>query len=99
VERMNIAEDTLIVFTSDHGEQLGDHNLYLKFVLREPSVHVPLLISHPQFNPSARNELVSHVDLFPTFCDINGIKAPDGLHGHSLLPLLKGEDRSGEGQW
>jgi arylsulfatase A-like enzyme len=89
VDRLNIADDTLIVFTSDHGEQLGDHNLYTKYVLREPSVHVPLMISHSMFAPAIRSELVAHVDLFPTLCDLAGADIPEDLHGVSLKTLLE----------
>jgi arylsulfatase A-like enzyme len=91
VERLNLLEDTLIVFTADHGEQLGDHGLYLKFVMREQSVHVPLMFSHPSFTPAIRSELVAHVDLFSTLCDMAGAEIPGHLHGRSLRPLLEGE--------
>jgi arylsulfatase A-like enzyme len=89
LDRLGLADETMIVFTADHGEQLGDHHMYLKFVMREPSVHIPLMIAHPKLQPCWRHELVSHVDLFPTFCDYAGAAIPSGLHGYSLRPLLE----------
>ncbi|CAG7643907.1 sulfatase [Paenibacillus allorhizosphaerae] len=91
VERLNMADDTLIVFTSDHGEQLGEHGMYFKFVMREQSVHIPFMISHPKFAPGVRDELAAHVDLFPTLCDIVGLEIPEYMHGHSLKALLESE--------
>ncbi|CAG7620489.1 Choline-sulfatase [Paenibacillus solanacearum] len=91
IDRQNMTEDTLIVFTSDHGEQLGEHGMYFKFVMRESSVHVPLMFSHPRLKPGVRHELAAHVDLFPTLCDMAGLDIPEHLHGRSLKPLLESE--------
>jgi arylsulfatase A-like enzyme len=91
VERLNMTGDTLIVFTADHGEQLGEHGMFFKFVMREASVHVPLMISNPTIKPGVRNELVAHVDLFPTLCDYAGAAVPEFVHGLSLKALLESE--------
>jgi choline-sulfatase len=91
VDRLGIADDTMIIFTSDHGEQLGDHDLFMKFVLREGSVHVPLMIYHPKLQPGSRKQLVELIDLFPTICDLTGAKIPNDIHGRSLRPLLEDE--------
>jgi arylsulfatase A-like enzyme len=92
VDRLGIADDTMIIFTSDHGEQLGEHELFMKFVLREGSVHVPLMVYHPELQPGARKQLVELVDIFPTICDFTGAEIPNDIHGRSLRPLLEGEE-------
>ncbi|MCC2687168.1 MAG: sulfatase [Paenibacillaceae bacterium] len=94
LDRLNLTDDTVIIFTADHGEQMGDHNLYTKFVMREPSVRIPLMIAHPSFKPGHRDELVAHVDLAPTLCDLAGTEAPADIHGVSLRPLLEGREAS-----
>jgi len=90
VEGLGALDDTLIVWTSDHGEQLYEHRLFTKFVMREASVHVPLLVSHPSLEAGVRDELVEHVDLFPTICEFVGATVPDSVHGRSLAALLRG---------
>lgn len=89
VDRLKLWDNTMIILTADHGEQMGDHGLYTKFVLREPSVHVPLMIYHPEVKPGRRSELVEHVDILPTICDFTGAALPEGIHGHSLTPLMQ----------
>lgn len=90
VESLGIADETLIVFTSDHGEQLWDHDLFLKFVFYEESVHVPLWFSHPSFSPGERWGLVEHVDVAPTICRLVGVDPPAGAQGRSLTNALAG---------
>jgi choline-sulfatase len=85
-------DDWTIVFTSDHGEMLGEHALWEKRKFYEGSVRVPLFIRLPsRFGPGRRRENVNLVDLFPTLCDLAGIPAPEDIDGRSLLPLLRGE--------
>ena len=90
--RMN---DTMIVFTSDHGDYLGDHWLGEKEMLFEQCVRVPLIIVDPS-DQAARNvvsdALVEAIDIVPTFLDALGQSIPDHIiEGHSLLPLLHGK--------
>ncbi|MDF2714403.1 MAG: sulfatase [Paenibacillus sp.] len=89
LDRLGVAGETMIVFTADHGEQLGEHNLYTKFVMREASVRVPLLISLPQLKSGVRSQLIEHVDLFPTLCDYADAPVPAGIHGRSLRTILE----------
>ena len=90
-------EETLIVFTSDHGDYLGDHWLGEKDLFHEPSVRVPLIICDPSPEADAtrgtvEKGLVEAIDLLPTFVEFAGGKAqPHRLEGRSLLPLLHGE--------
>jgi len=91
-------EDTIIIFTSDHGEMLGDHYLFRKGVPYEPSVRVPLLISAPEHYGIKRGQVISNPvsleDIMPTILDLAGVKAPDTVEGSSLLPLMREENVS-----
>ncbi|MFW5474933.1 sulfatase-like hydrolase/transferase [Knoellia sp. CPCC 206450] len=95
-----LADDTIVVFTSDHGEMLGDHRLMLKGpFMYDCAVRVPLIIRWPgHVQPGRRTELVQWVDLAPTFLDAAGVEAPSTFQGASLLPLLGG-DADGWRDW
>lgn len=88
LDQLGIADNTIVVWSSDHGDQLGEHGLFLKFVMRESSVRVPLMIRLPERISQDRSELVEHIDLFPTICNLVGVDVPDTVQGHSLTPLL-----------
>ncbi len=90
LEELGVAEDTVIVFTADHGDQLYEHEVFLKYITRESSIHVPLMIHVPGAPPGRREELIEHVDLFPTVCDLAGLETPEPVQGRSLRPLLEG---------
>jgi arylsulfatase A-like enzyme len=91
-------ENTMIVFTSDHGDYLGDHWLGEKEFFHEPSVKIPLIIYDPSrmadgTRGTTCDELVEAIDLVPTFLDVFGGDAQDQSHrleGRSLIPLLEG---------
>ncbi|POF28314.1 sulfatase-like hydrolase/transferase [Roseibium marinum] len=96
LEREGVLDDTLIVFTSDHGEMLGDHYLFGKESYFEPTFHVPLIIRDPRKKADkTRGQLcdlfTEHVDIMPTVLDFLGAGIPRQCDGHSLLPLLEGE--------
>lgn len=98
LDARGVTGETLIVFTSDHGDYLGDHWLGEKELFHEPSVRVPLIVVDPSPGADASrgrvlNHLVEAIDLAPTFLDWFGGRAlPHILEGRSLLPLLRGED-------
>lgn len=97
LEELGLAQDTLVVFTSDHGEELGDHGLHGKFVFHEGSVRVPLLLRLPGVIPAGTvvSAPASHLDLFATILDY--LRQPARpTEGRSLRPLIEGrEDGSG----
>jgi arylsulfatase A-like enzyme len=87
------AENTIVIFMSDHGEMLGDHGIYLKGpYFYEPAVHVPLIISSPgRIAPGRSPALVELVDLPQTLLDAAALSRHPGMQGSSLWPLLTGE--------
>jgi arylsulfatase A-like enzyme len=90
-------ENTVVIFTSDHGEMAGDHGLLLKGCrFYEGLVRVPLVVSWPgRFKQGLRSdELVELTDLAPTLLELAGLDVPATMQGKSLLPLLTGEERN-----
>ena len=87
-----LAEDTLIVYTSDNGFFLGEHGWYDKRFMYEPSLRIPLLIRYPRLGAAGQvsDNLVQNVDIAPTILDIAGLPVPEVMHGRSLKPLMEG---------
>ncbi len=86
---------TLIVFTSDHGDLGGAHGLPFKGpAMYEELIRIPLIVSWPgKLEPLVTNALVSHIDILPTLCDLAGIDAPEGMDGMSMRPILSSDPR------
>jgi iduronate 2-sulfatase len=99
LDRLGLSESTMIVFTSDHGYHVGEHGLWQKMSLFEESARVPLLVVMPGVGEpgSVVKTPVSHVDLAPTVLEACGLRAPDGLQGQSLLPMLQDPQHVGRG--
>jgi len=82
---------TLIIFTGDHGESLGQHEEETHgFTAYSSALWVPLIVSFPGSTAARVPQYVSHIDIFPTVCDILRLEKPASLQGRSLLPLIKG---------
>jgi arylsulfatase A-like enzyme len=92
LEATGQADNTILVFTSDHGEMMGSHSLIGKSVMYEEAVRVPLLLRVPfrRQRPMRVAPPVSHISLVPTLLELLGHKPPESLPGQSLLPLLDG---------
>jgi len=91
LEARGLLDETLIIFTADHGEMLGDHGFLFKGPwFYQSLLNVPLLIRCPGGMPGVRQELVGHVDLVPTALDCLGLEVPEYLPGHSLKGHLHG---------
>ncbi len=90
VERLGLRDNTIIVFWSDHGYQLGEHGLWMKQSCFEESCRVPLIISAPGMKTAgkASARTVELIDLYPTLADLAGIAPPKDLPGASLRTLL-----------
>ena len=92
LEELGLAENTIVVFTSDHGYLLGEHHKFQKQHLFEESTRVPFIVSVPWMNKQngkATKHITELLDLYPTLAELSGLKAPKNLHGASLVPLLK----------
>ena len=88
-------ENTIIVFTSDHGDMMGDHGLMLKgFMHYRGTLQVPLVISVPGQKPNRTTRLASSIDLGPTLLDLCGVQGYDGIQGYSLKPVIQDPDTS-----
>jgi len=100
MEKRGLFENTLIVFTADHGDYLGDHWLGEKYLFHDVSAKVPMIVYDPRREADATrgttsDALVEMIDLAPTFLDYFGGKAkPHILEGRSLLPLISGERKN-----
>ncbi|MFM8578120.1 MAG: sulfatase [Planctomycetaceae bacterium] len=99
LESNGLADDTVIVFTSDHGYHTGEHGLWQKMSLFEESARVPLIITAPgRATPGGiASSPVSQVDIFPTLADLCEVEAPDNVQGQSLAPILLEPSIGGRG--
>ncbi len=89
---LDIMENTIVFFTSDHGNHFKTRNSEYKRSCHESSTHIPFAAIGPGFNGGGLvDNLVSLIDIPPTVLDSAGIKIPDYMEGHSVLPLVKNE--------
>ncbi len=95
LERLDLAQDTIIVLVGDHGFSLGEHGLWGKLTNFEDATRSPLILSAPGrvVGGARTSALVELVDIYPTLCDLAGLPKPDRLEGTSLLPLLENPGR------
>ncbi len=97
LEERGLAENTLVVFTSDHGELLGDHGLWMKGPFHyEELIRIPLIVRWPEGIQAGQSiqGLCSHVDLVPTILSAIGESVPDEIEGLNAMPLLQAEKAS-----
>jgi arylsulfatase A-like enzyme len=97
LDESGLAEDTVVVYTSDQGFFLGDHGWFDKRFMYEESLSMPLLVRYPaMIRPGTEcGEMVLNVDFAPTFLELAGIDVPSAMQGTSFVPLLKGETPPG----
>jgi len=94
IDELGLTDDTVIVLTADHGEGLGEHEIYYDHHgLYEWDVKVPLIIRYPSRIPKSVRikAMVSHMDIMPTLLEIAGVQISEKVSGNSLLSLLDGE--------
>jgi choline-sulfatase len=97
LERLDLVKNTIVIYTTDHGEMDGDHGLYQKFCLFEPSVGVPLIVSQPGTLPEGKvsRGLVEHFGIFPTMAELAGAPAPERIEARSFAKLVRIPDAAG----
>lgn len=91
LKAQNMYDNTIIIFTADHGEMLGSHKLWQKNCIYEEASKTPLIIKFPKsFQPKVKtvDRLVSNIDVFPTLCDYLNVPLPKPVSGKSLMPLI-----------
>ncbi len=96
LETSGLSGKTLVVFTADHGESLGEHGEKTHgYLAYDSTLRVPLILDFPGARPARIDQDVFHIDIFPTVCDLLKLDKPDFLQGLSLLPLTRGKSLPG----
>lgn len=92
LDKAGLADNTLVVYTSDQGFYMGEHRWFDKRFMYEESMRTPLLMRYPgKIRPGTEiNELVVNIDFAPTLLSVGGVKVPGNIQGKSLLPLIEG---------
>ncbi|WP_339702408.1 sulfatase [Algoriphagus aquimarinus] len=84
-----LEDNTIVIFTSDHGFHLDEHEFWMKVSLHEESVQVPMMIKVPGKKPAVTNSFAELLDLYPTLAELAGLDYPKGIQGKSLVPILE----------
>ena len=97
LDALKLRDNTIIVLWGDHGWHLGEHAIWGKHALFEESLRSPLIIVHPGLAAPGKptQAMVETLDIFPTVCDLTGLKPPAHLNGQSLMPILKNPNAKG----
>lgn len=88
LKREGIDKNTIVVFVSDHGFHLGEHDYWMKVSLLEESVQVPMIIKAPGTKAGTTESFAELVDLYPTLSALSGLQIPKNIQGKSLVPVL-----------
>jgi len=91
LDRLGLSKNTIVCYTADHGDMQWEFRRFGKGVMFEGATRIPLILRAPSRVPAGvvRKEVVEHVDLYPTFCELLGAPVPPTVQGRSLLPLLE----------
>ncbi len=89
LEEEGLDDNTIVIFTSDHGFHLGEHSFWMKVSLHEESVKVPLIIKVPGRKPAVSESFTELLDLYPTLAELAGLSYSEHLQGKSLVTTLK----------
>jgi arylsulfatase A-like enzyme len=94
LDRLELDDNTVVIYSSDHGSLLGDHGLTGKWLMYENSIRVPLIVHDPRPNQllaKTRNELVLSLDIPATIVALAGLPVPESMDGKDLMPLVRNE--------
>lgn len=87
-----LEDNTIVIFTSDHGFHLGEHDFWMKVSLHEESVKVPLIIKVPDKKPAVCNSFVELIDMYPTVAELAGLEYSEHIQGKSLVNTLDNQN-------
>lgn len=98
LQRLGLAEKTVVVVWGDHGWHLGDYGIWGKHTPYERALRSPLIVRAPGVSAAGQtaNGLVETLDIYPSLCELCGLTVPKHLDGESFVPMLKAPDRSGK---
>lgn len=103
LRRLDLHDNTVVIFSSDHGSLLGAHGLSGKWIMYEDSIRVPLIVYDPRHPPRNKmercEEMALSIDLAPTILDLAGVEIPATMQGKSLVPLVWGEAKPWRSSW
>jgi iduronate 2-sulfatase len=88
VDRLGLRDDTIVIFTADHGYNLGEHELWQKMHLHNESTNIPMIIDVPGKAAGETQALAQQIDYYPTLATLCGLKVPPHVQGKSLAPVL-----------
>lgn len=88
LEEEGLNDNTIVIFTSDHGFHLGEHQFWMKVSLHEESAKVPLIIKVPGKKPAVSKSFAELIDLYPTVAELAGLELPNAVQGKSLVGTL-----------
>lgn len=93
LERLGLAENTIVILWGDHGWNLGDHGLWCKHCNFEKALHTPVIVRAPGKPENLKtNALIEYVDIYPSICELAGLSKPFHLQGKSFVPLTENPD-------
>jgi arylsulfatase A-like enzyme len=103
LEDCGLSENTIVIYSSDHGSMLGAHGLTGKWIMYEESIRVPLIIRDPRLPARQRgrrcDKMVLSIDLAPTMLSLAGAPIPNAMQGLDLTPLLRNESVAWRDDW
>ena len=94
LDALDLTKNTIVVIWGDHGWHLGDHNIWCKHTNFEQATHAPLIISAPGLKGTVSKAQTEFIDIFPTLCDLSGVKIPETVDGKSLKSLMNKTSKS-----
>ncbi len=98
LEESDLSKNTVVMFSSDHGDMIGERGMWFKKTLYNPAIQIPMIVSHPEYTPGRSAAPVSLLDVFPTMLELADIDVntiPTHIDGKSMLPAIKGEPLHG----